>query len=68
MVMGSPYEPAKQTIFYIGAEQFDAVIIKINPNVSTHDAIQKIETIYKTYAPSSHSPINLLTKNMQKNL
>lgn len=52
MVMGSPYEPAKQTIFYIGAEQFDAVIIKVNPAINMHDALIKIEAIYKTYAPS----------------
>jgi len=52
MVMSSPYEPAKQTIFYLAAEQFDAVILKINPAINVHDALKKIEAIYKTYAPS----------------
>jgi len=51
MVMGSPYEPAKQTIFYIG-DSFDAIIIKINPYLSTHEAIRKIQAICKTYMPS----------------
>ncbi|HTD39318.1 MAG TPA: ABC transporter permease, partial [Mucilaginibacter sp.] len=51
MVMGSPYEPAKQTIFYIG-DSFDSIIIRINPNVSTHEALGKIEAIFKAYAPS----------------
>ena len=51
MVMGSPYEPAKQTIFYIG-DSFDAIIIKINPDMSTHEAIRKIEAICKIYSPA----------------
>ena len=51
MVMGSPYEPAKQTVFYI-SDTFDSIIIKVNPAISTHEAIRKIEAICKTYAPS----------------
>jgi len=50
MVMGSPYEPAEQSIFNIG-DSFDAIIIRINPHVSTHEAIRKIEAICKTYTP-----------------
>jgi putative ABC transport system permease protein len=50
MVMGSPYEPAEQTIFNIG-DSFDAIIIRINPQVSTHEALKKIEAICKTYTP-----------------
>ena len=52
MVMNSPYEPAKQTIYYITHEDFSYVIIRINPNISAHDAIQKIEAVCKTYSPS----------------
>lgn len=52
MVISSPYEPAKQTIFYLAAEQFDAVILKIKPAINVHDALNKIGAVYKTYAPS----------------
>jgi putative ABC transport system permease protein len=52
MVMSSPYEPVKQTIFYIGDQDFDSIIIKINPKVNPHDAISKIGAIFKAYAPS----------------
>ncbi len=52
MVMESPYEPAKQTIFYIGKYDFDAVTIRINPQMSAHDAISKIAAVCKKYAPS----------------
>jgi putative ABC transport system permease protein len=52
MVMESPYEPVKQTIFRIGQGPFDNVIIKINPKVSAHEALSKIEAVCKTYSPS----------------
>jgi putative ABC transport system permease protein len=52
MVMESPYEPVKQTIFHIGSGTFDDVLIKINSNVSAHEAINKIEAVCKTYSPS----------------
>jgi len=51
MVMESPYDPVKQTIFHIGSH-FDDVLIKINPNVSAHDAINKIAAVCKIYSPS----------------
>ncbi|HEY4194453.1 MAG TPA: FtsX-like permease family protein, partial [Mucilaginibacter sp.] len=52
MVMESPYEPVKQTIFHIARGTSDDIIIKINPNVSAHDALVKIEAVCKTYSPS----------------
>jgi putative ABC transport system permease protein len=52
MVMESPYEPVKQTIFHIGSSSFDDVLIKINPNVSAHEPINKIEAVCKVYSPS----------------
>mgnify|MGYP001545119322 CR=1 FL=1 len=51
MVMESPYNPVKQTIFHIGSH-FDDVLIRINPNVSAHTAINKIEAVCKVYSPS----------------
>ncbi len=53
MVMESPYEPAKQTVFYINSHIGGFLNIRINPGVSTHEALGKIEKIYKTYAPSA---------------
>lgn len=52
MVMQSPYDPVKQSIFYISKSDFGYVTIKINPNASTHDAINKIEAMYKIYCPT----------------
>jgi len=52
MVMGSPYEPAQQTIFYIDKSDFDDIIIRVNPKISVHQALDKIAAICKVYAPS----------------
>jgi len=52
MVMESPYEPVKQSIFRIGRGAMDDILIKINPKMSTHDALGKVEAVCKTYSPS----------------
>ena len=52
MVMESPYERVKQTIFYIDESGFGYVNIRINPHTSTHEALSKIEAVCKTYSPS----------------
>jgi ABC-type antimicrobial peptide transport system permease subunit len=52
MVMESPYDPVKQTIFRIGRGPFDNVIIRINPNSSTPNALAKTAAISKIYSPS----------------
>ncbi len=52
MVMNSPYEPVKQTIFNINKGMGGVLNLKINPNVSAHQALRKIEAVFKNYSPS----------------
>lgn len=52
MVMESPYQPARQTIFYLRGS-FDNMVLRINPALSTHEALSKIGEIFKKYSPSS---------------
>ena len=52
MVMQSPYDPVKQTVYYITPEDFSYMIIRIDPNSNTRDALKKIEAVCKTYSPS----------------
>jgi ABC-type antimicrobial peptide transport system permease subunit len=50
MIIESPYDPIKPTIFYTGS--WPGIInIRINPAVSTSGTINKIEAICKKYAP-----------------
>ncbi|HEY8915777.1 MAG TPA: ABC transporter permease [Chitinophaga sp.] len=53
MVMQSPYEPVKQTIFYLTPYDFGYVNFRISPNVSAHTALDKIAAVCKTYAPAA---------------
>lgn len=49
MIVESPYEPVKPTIFYITAYA-GPINIRINPKVSATKAITAIEAVYKKYA------------------
>jgi putative ABC transport system permease protein len=53
MVMSSPYEPVKPSIFILNEGPGDMVDIRINPKVSTHTALAKIEAVFKQYDPGS---------------
>lgn len=53
MVMDSPYKPVKQTLFYMTNGDFGYLNIRIGPAADIHDALSKIETICKAYAPST---------------
>lgn len=55
MINESAYEPIEQTFYFLGnrfwsMNNFD---IRINPNVSTHDALEKIGAIFKKYDPTT---------------
>jgi putative ABC transport system permease protein len=52
MVMESPYEPSRQTVFYIDKGDGDFLNIRLNPSSSTADALSKIATVFKKYEPS----------------
>jgi len=52
MVMESPYDPVKQTIYRLSGYPQDHIIIRINPNNSAHNALAKIGAVCKTYSPS----------------
>lgn len=53
MVMESPYDPVRQTMYLVNNENADAYIhIRINPKLSTREALTKTETIFKKLVPS----------------
>jgi len=52
MVMTSPYEPARQTLFYLSGGDFDNMVMRINPTLGNHKAINTLSSIFKKYSPS----------------
>jgi putative ABC transport system permease protein len=53
MVMESPFDPVRQTIYLVNYEASTSWInIRINPNISAQEAIAKTETIFKEVVPA----------------
>ncbi|AXY74488.1 ABC transporter permease [Paraflavitalea soli] len=53
MIMQSPYEPVKQTVFAFLDGMSEVVNIRINPAKSTREALAAIEPVFKKYAPGA---------------
>ena len=53
MVMSSPYEPVKQTFYYLSNFPSNFINLKLNPNVSGSEATAKIGAIFRKYEPGS---------------
>lgn len=53
MVMESPYTPARQTLYFVNTDRAkEWIYIKINPKVSTSDALSKLEATFKKLVPT----------------
>ncbi|TWI98818.1 ABC-type antimicrobial peptide transport system permease subunit [Mucilaginibacter frigoritolerans] len=52
MVMQSPYEPVSRTVFIMDPTTQPVVNIRINPAMSAHVALGKIESVFKKYNPA----------------
>ena len=54
MVMASPYEPARPTVFYLKGHNGNPnwINIKINPQVSASEALAEIELVFKKVIPT----------------
>ncbi len=53
LVMESPYEPVRPTIFYFKSQSAALLNIRIDPAVSTATAVPVIERVVKTIVPSA---------------
>lgn len=54
MIIESPYEPVRASLWHI--DQYDNVnlaILKLNPDMGAHEAIEKIKTVFTKYNPQS---------------
>ena len=52
MIMGSPYEPVKQTIFYFDDRATIWFNMRLNPQLSTAESIAKIEKVFNDLFPA----------------
>jgi predicted permease len=53
MIMASPYEPVMQTLYFINDNASNVLHIKMNPAVSAHAALPKIEATLEKIVPTA---------------
>lgn len=53
MVVESPYEPARASLFHISKDEANVVLMKLNPAVSSRESLAKIESVFKKYSPDA---------------
>lgn len=54
MIIESPYEPVRAALWHIDRyDNGNLVILKLNPDMSPHAALEKIKAVFTTYDPSS---------------
>lgn len=53
MLVESPYEPVRASLFHIAREQEGIVQLRINPALPPADALAKIEATFKKFDPAS---------------
>ncbi len=53
MVKGSPYEPSEPSVIFNGNYDMEWMYIRLNPEVSGHEALPKIEAVLSEIAPST---------------
>ena len=52
MLMESPYEPVKKTVFYLARDRGEIINFKIKPGLGTAEALAKIGAVFKRYDPA----------------
>jgi putative ABC transport system permease protein len=53
MVKGSPFEPADPCLFFQANGDREWLYIRLDPTVSAHEALPKIEKVFSQYVPSA---------------
>ncbi len=52
LVVESPYEPTRPSLFHISNEKENLVILRMNTNKSAGEALKSIESVFKKYSPA----------------
>jgi ABC-type antimicrobial peptide transport system permease subunit len=53
MIMESPYEPVKPTIFLLNTGWANVIIVRLKPSAVIRDALAKVEVVFRKYNPTA---------------
>lgn len=66
MLMQSPYEPVKQTVFLLGEERANWMNFKLNPEKGVQESIGQIEAAFKKFIPSAPFDYSFVDEEFSK--
>src|SRR6202042_325457 len=52
IVMGSPFDPVQQAIYFMDYDNVNWILMKLNPKQGIASSVPKIETAFKKFIPS----------------
>jgi ABC-type antimicrobial peptide transport system permease subunit len=53
MIMESPYQPVKPTIFLLNSGWANVIIVRLKPSAGMQEALAKVEAVFRKYNPSA---------------
>jgi ABC-type antimicrobial peptide transport system permease subunit len=53
MLVQSPYQPIRASMYHLSLEQENIMLMKINPKLTASETLRKIENVYKNYDPGT---------------
>ncbi len=53
MLVSSPYQPVRASLYHMSKEQRNVIQLRINPNLAPAVAMEKIETTFRKFDPAS---------------
>jgi ABC-type antimicrobial peptide transport system permease subunit len=66
MIMQSPYDPIRPTVFYLTNEASGFIIAKLKAETSAREALAKIETVFKKFNPEQPFEYNFVDEEYAK--
>ena len=66
IIVDSPYGQVKPSVFFLNRGPGSTVLLKINPNISANQAIEKIEPVFKRFNPEQPFTYNFVDQMYAK--
>jgi putative ABC transport system permease protein len=66
MLVQSPYQPIRASMYHLSLEQENVMLMKINPKLTASEALNKIENVYKKYDPGTAMSFQFVDEDFAK--
>ena len=66
MLVQSPYQPIRASMYHLSMEQENTMIMKINPKMTASDAVNKIESVFKKFDPGTAMSFQFVDEDFAK--